>query len=136
MKVTSSEEDIGIVLLLVSLVCLGTWPALLRLASTAENSLSSSEQQRHEEATGTGSYSSLQRSTDGAYTSVDASNPADAVTTILPATQKDPLQVVCHAYLDYATAYFLASSIPFVIASLRSTSSKQQIWSVPPLPLL
>jgi hypothetical protein len=128
MKGTSIEKDIGIVLLLVSLVCLGTWPALLRLASTVllESSLSSEhhqQQERQAEATSTKRYSSS-HSTNGAYSSLDG-NPADAMTILLQSNEKNPSEVVCHAYLDYATAYFLASSIPFVIAALMSTDNLQ-----------
>ena len=96
--------SLGIALLLVSLVCLGTWPALLKLASVVPENYTNND------------YSSLRASPNGQVTTLS----------------KNPTEVICHAYLDYATAYFLASTIPFLVM----TAFTNHQFDVPPLPLV
>jgi hypothetical protein len=77
----TSDEALGLGFLLSSLLCLGTWPALLRLCSMTPHSNSSN------------------------------SSPATRVSSSLSPTPRN----LCHVYMDYATTYFLISSVPLLV---------------------
>ncbi|CAB9529275.1 Ureide permease [Seminavis robusta] len=139
---SSNREDVGIVLLLMSLVCLGTWPALLRLASEEDPSSllprSENEEEEHQESsvlyvtTSSIGYSSLPPVVGAATTNHSHHIASTTNNDDNPGAPAYHLETVCHAYLDYATAYFLVSSVPFLITVVRNTS----VLSMPPLPLV
>ncbi|KAL7576747.1 hypothetical protein ACA910_005663 [Epithemia clementina (nom. ined.)] len=93
------SEVLGLVFLIFSLWCLGTWPALLRLCSFDDKNWhfsASSRQQQQEQQT---SYFSNPRRRHSPLYTVGLRN-------------------ICHVYMDYATAYFLVSSVPLLLAMM------------------
>ena len=88
-----NKETAGISLLLLSLVCLGTWPALLRLCSMPAKT-----------AIQTPHTSLLSENSDSGGRS-------------------DPPRHLCHVYIDYATAYFFSSALPLALMMVLSSSA-------------
>lgn len=90
----------GVILLLFSLVCLGTWPALLRLCTYYE-----------------------EYSPTSASSSSQVDSPLAGVRRAL-ARRRHP----CHAYIDYAAAYVLFSlTVPILISkSIRNLGDGEE----------
>lgn len=83
------DEVFGSIVLVFSLACLGTWPALLRLGSFQNLNPSKSETQL-------------------------LLPPFDEIGCQCFATRDKPRNI-CHVYLDYSFAYVVVSSIPYLV---------------------
>jgi hypothetical protein len=94
------DDFLGIILLVFSLICLGTWPALLRLGSCQKPNASKIESGR-------------------------LLSPLDRIFCQCFAT-RDERRNVCHVYLDYSFAYVLVSSIPYIVSLFETDVSQQR----------
>lgn len=113
-RMAISTETVGIVLLVFSLICLGTWPALLlqdprRLALPPYEAI----------------YDCY----------------GDGCVRRCCFYRIDKLRNVCHVYLDYSTAYFLSSSVPlltsvFLLSPAEERDDLAQLLLHFPAPLL
>ena len=97
------DEEDGVFLLLLSLICLGTWPALLRLctynASSSSSSSSSSVEEEEETSTNTNT----------------GNHQRNCVRRL--ADRCSQCRHPCHAYIDYAAAYVVFSStVPILLS--------------------
>mmetsp|Transcript_26801 Transcript_26801/g.58131 ORF Transcript_26801/g.58131 Transcript_26801/m.58131 type:complete len:541 (+) Transcript_26801:350-1972(+) len=112
----------GILLLLLSLVCLGTWPAILRLCTYAAAAADGDTRTSSRSTRST--YDSKERSVVDDYEYEHHSPPCLRKLVNQYAQRRHP----CHAYIDYATAYVIFSAtvpilLSYLIDELDTTST-------------
>ena len=117
MAESSGAETYGILLLICSLACLGTWPALLRLCSLHDLPKSRTI------PFGLCWPEFLERCC------TSTSFPFHP-----PTEQPQHYRNICHVYLDYSTAYFFVSCLPFAAAIL--TGNEPSLTAKVPMPLI
>ena len=109
-EISLSDSTLGISLLILSLFCLGTWPALLRLSSFSPAS------------------TVHQRWTNGPDNYEAIASPLSNTEPSSTSQADDPLSIdfthlalprnVCHIYMDYSFAYLVTSSLPYLLITL------------------
>uniref|UniRef100_A0A7S2EQE8 Uncharacterized protein n=1 Tax=Ditylum brightwellii TaxID=49249 RepID=A0A7S2EQE8_9STRA len=132
---STTDKETGIILLLTSLICLGTWPALLRLCTntTATKASTLQQQQQHENSARNDnntkvekhSYKSLPNdpwSTQQQENTTTSSSSRSCRRCLVSKIQQN--RHPCHAYMDYTLAYvFFSSTIPFLLSSWTTTTT-------------
>lgn len=141
----NNHHWIGFILLLGSLFCLGTWPALLRLASlyhhNHDNATTNDRQQKkqshlspqHQQNNATTTTMTTTepmhgQSVDNDNTIINQHNIASTTTAknnSIPSRESSSslsisssiqsIQFACYNYIDYSTSYVIISIIPFVL---------------------
>lgn len=104
------DEVFGFIVLVFSLACLGTWPALLRLGSFQNLNPSKSETQL-------------------------LLPPFDEIGCQCFATRDKPRNI-CHVYLDYSFAYVVVSSIPYLVSFFAEESRGNGEHPIIPIAML
>ena len=120
------SEAFGLVFLIFSLWCLGTWPALLRLCTFDEEK--HKQQQHHGQQHGTpgGSCQTAFISARGLnekkasyfFSTTATRRRRRHFESTLQQTTTGQCRHICHVYMDYATSYFLVSSVPLLLGML------------------
>ena len=109
------NEACGLLLLGFSLWCLGTWPALLRVCSYDEKRGVPCLAHKQDDVA---SVSSSASSSTGSFFR------ARHMSSLLQQTRG--LRNICHVYMDFATAYFLLSSLPLLLTMILGNRTSNQ----------